>query len=109
MITEPLWAGGTNRCTQAPLGGKQFKTTAVTETLPGCLQAAGQRSLGQPLSPFLGRAVFREDEGSPACGSHKSLYGLGQEPQFPLKQGATRAISFTGFKTVLGCKMLSTR
>lgn len=26
-----------------PLGGKQFKTTAVTETLPGCLKAAGQR------------------------------------------------------------------
>lgn len=27
----------------APLGGKWFKTTAVTKTLPGRLKAAGQR------------------------------------------------------------------
>lgn len=38
MITEPLWEGGVNRCTWAPLKRKQFKTTAVTETLPGVSQ-----------------------------------------------------------------------
>lgn len=54
MITEPLWEGGTDRCTQAPRGGKQFKTTAVTETPPERLKAAGQRRLGLPLSPLPG-------------------------------------------------------
>lgn len=38
MITEPLWEGGANRCTRGPLERKQFKTTAVTETLPGVSQ-----------------------------------------------------------------------
>lgn len=97
----------------APLGGKLFKTTAVTKILPGRLKAAGQRrdwptteppSLGAIPAPKSGGTgeSSREETVSPYITSDR-LHSF-SKPQFPCN------MELLGVqKTVLDCKILIKR
>lgn len=92
-------------------GGKRFKTTAVTKTLPGRLKAAGQRRdwpTTEPLpggTQLLNQVVLEKVKQRRDC---ISLYNFRQitflsKPQFPCN------MELLGYKTVLDCKILIKR